>query len=660
MINLVSKSRTFSAFALAICLLLVVNPSDTSAQGARARFRDTVLIIYPEQSIADSTRARVSMLIAQMMPFDRWRRELLPEGISKDSALNALFRYYPRQYPNTSAALRRLIDSANGAGVWRSILVPPIPLRGYARFNFETSWRVYDPLLNSYARFSLDSSTYLKTYTFAIDRIDSAAIAPTPMATEFGGTHTIVRIPVFGSVTGRHLLRVPEGVYARTAGGLARVQLGPNAAQACDIKDATTLLAASPYANELKSAVKLLLKSASDTARVSAAARATPLRILDWNVDAASGGHGSKVVSVAHAVLEELGLPFLTPYVQRFELNPARRRNEVKQILADYTAQLSLQERKQSAAEVAQAPAWIESYNPPTHSLEFDIREVVLRALLWKATQPGVAWYNMSFRIPNASFTLQPPELVRSRESFAVIAAGNEPFAIDPYDALQNVASWQDNLVNVTSFDVQENPVGSTSNGRDNLWVTLIAPGCGFSAGTIVPSDQGTSFASPYVAAAAWAAHLLTGVTSRDMRERLVLASRPKHDLWDKVESAGVFDPALLLSLSKIGTHFLTPSGDVKRIASGKITLTVVDPADSSIESTTKTLLIGARPPRQTLTITACDEGACAWVRPHARQPLNRKMVVKALSAQLILSDGSSVTANDALKFAALVRTLWY
>ena len=168
--------------------------------------------------------------------------------------------------------------------------------------------------------------------------------------------------------------------------------------------------------------------------------------------------------------------------------------------------------------------AWLNS-NPVASSNYIDVPEVLLQALIWKYFDRTTSWVNMSFTISNTSLDVLSPVLMIGSKRYGFLAAGNDALELSPNSVPQGSATLFPNLVNVTYGDVNGIVYGAYSGAEYNTRVTVVAPGCGLSFGTLAAQDYGSSFASPYVASAAWVRFLSEGArySPSSLKQELIL-----------------------------------------------------------------------------------------------------------------------------------------
>jgi hypothetical protein len=581
-----------------------------------------VLLIIDEQHIHDSDRARLAQIISDVAPTSSWVRVAVPRSSSKELFVNRVFRYYGSVYPATTRALIAAIDRANGftpgGADWAggTVLVPPFPVRGYQRYNFgRGEARLYDVQTREYS----DAAKSRQPQNFATLFVDTPTINSQQKVIEGDtaalrdGNVTALSVPVtpalLNLVDTAGADGLPEGVMALTPGGFVQVELFGGDTSSC--RDAEQWETDSPYLPYLRKQIASLSLSELDS--LSRRADRSPLVVVDWDIASLSKGHGSKVVSVVDGFLDFLGLQSLRKKVYGFELNPYGQRAAVKTTVSEYQRFLQHEGQLEEVAKLFDfAQQWLDTATAPPSSRTYVVPEFILRAMLWKALNRDSLWVNLSFSVPNPSFTLQPPALARRKASFGIVAAGNLRTGLDPLATLQNVASYQPNLVNVTAGARTGSVWGTYSDPSQRMVVSLVAPGCGFNHGTISPVDSGSSYASPYVATAAWASHLISGIPMERMRNWLVVASRlAPEEMKVPVESNGLFDPALLLTLPSLRSHLLGLGGDLQLFDSVSLDIRI---GTTDNYTTVHINRAATEKPTNSFSIYPCDASYCAFL----------------------------------------------
>ena len=327
---------------------------------------------------------------------------------------------------------------------------------------------------------------------------------------------------------------------------------------------ASEWVTASPY---YPRALQRVLDRKSD---ILLRASTRPLVLLDFNFD---GGHGAAVLSAARTLLEDFKVPELAELIRRIELNPAADGGTAKvplqTLFNEYLVQYG---RRNGVNDSIAAPGshWIQTSSTGTNGAAATIDSVVLQAAMWKASRLG-SWWNLSWWTRRQGVIYPPVWQSLIGSAFGVVAAGNDGKELGPDMEPQRNSSTFLNWINVT----YGTPGGVVSDGTRTSLVGLarvetIGPGCGHVIPPLTSDNAGSSYASPYVAAAAWLKHLLDDTGVGVMRAHVLRASRFERSAVSVVESAGVFDAARLLS--DVGSHLLTTSG-VEGVTSASATI---------------------------------------------------------------------------------------
>lgn len=301
-------------------------------------------------------------------------------------------------------------------------------------------------------------------------------------------------------------------------------------------------------------------------------ATSVPLVIIDWI--SSSEEHGEKVRSVVDYLLHEFGLSLPITLI---DLNPTHSRRTLSPILSEfekeyYCPKMGIDCGRKEPSEVTDARKWIAG----RHSAEggvANVNQLVLEALLWKYFHQERAWVNMSFSIDSLSLQILQADFLATSHSFGISAANDDRLPESPVGVPQRAASVYTNFVNVTYATREGVLLGGETNPLYSVIVTAAGQGCGFDFEHIRKSDEGTSFASPYVAAVSWIKYLIDGVDETRMRKALVDASSvaaTPNQL--EIESAGIFDPARLL-LKQPTSIVAMSDGSEKTYASIRLTL---------------------------------------------------------------------------------------
>ncbi|MGZ5443331.1 MAG: hypothetical protein ACXW5U_15860 [Thermoanaerobaculia bacterium] len=308
--------------------------------------------------------------------------------------------------------------------------------------------------------------------------------------------------------------------------------------------------------------------AALDVAAIKTISEKQGLVLIDWDFER---GHGKKVKAVADRMLDCLGLPKLQPQV--LDLHPRRNTVKLEQLVRkacknSRTCDPSIENMFSNICERQSEPAqpfvtteetlyldalcWIGTRNPPD-SLEQQIDQYVLRAAFEESLESG-SWINVSFdmRRDEAESIHQTVDRRKDSRSMIFAAAGNKG-AVDASLSPQGLARDRPaRVVNVT-FGKRDGTIEGAVSSMDEVKglseVAVLAPGSGFQHTDFAAGSAGSSFASPWVAAAAWVKRLVDKTGRESIRRELIRASRSvRADIFAKVTSGGFFDPYLLMA----------------------------------------------------------------------------------------------------------------
>jgi hypothetical protein len=574
-----------------------------------------VRLVFAEQALNDPLRARMYDVIATSVDKEAWPTIELTQPTDISAILDEYFDIYTKgsgRAPQTHRVLSGMIAEANPALVdpqspnilaAGEVRLPPVPVRGFSLYaKDEVEARIFDPDDMSYALRAPDGNVVLRTET----------AMPTAADTEVRrGKLTEVVVSLTRLVRAR--LRTyatalrPILALDDTANAMATMRLLDEPAEhACD--SAGQWFAHSPYMGSLQT-----IFTSAEIARLQSAAANVPLTVIDWNVDGDPKGHGSKVRAVVKETLTKFGLGTLDPFVKTFELNPARNRSELKRVLDAYEGFVTQQSGGQDLKTLFEsADAWVRSFVPPDeYAVNQHVPSLVLQAVFWSQFS-RVQVLNFSFTTDSAALAVLDNHFMPAARAFAVLAAGNSGLPASPVLQPQAEAFRWKNVVNVTHGHTDGTIDGDTTNPQYSVIVNLIAPGCGYTTAPITPDENGSSFASPYVAAFAWV-RMLQGVAAGSIKGALVSASAPIPVIGQKVESGGLFDPALFLLHPS--SHMVSADGAYLSLSKLAFTMTYrSDGSDITITNPT------AGEPTYTVTFQTCGDAPrlCATVRRFA------------------------------------------
>lgn len=514
-----------------------------------------IRLVFDEQLMTDPVRAQVYDVIAQSVPESEWPTLQITDPTNIPALLNDYFDIYSNgagAAPRTQRLMTAMVENANAApdeGVLAAgeIKVPPVPVRAYSHYaKDEVTTRRFDPESMSYELRSPSGTVERR-----VDEIAPAAsngIARRGRITEVVVSLTDAvrdRLRRYGTAL-QHVLAIDD-----SQGDIATMQLlSDQPAATCD--SAAKWLPGSPYHSSMQ-----LTLTAAEIAKMKSAAGLVPLTVVDWNVGVPNG-HGAKVRAVVTEALHNLGLAALDAHVSTIELNPVRNRAGLKSMLAGYKKKLSSPSGSDIAKAFETAEKWVDTHVPADpDSLTQRVPSLVLQAIFWDQFRKTQA-INFSFTTDSAALTVLDSNFMIGAKAFGALAAGNSGMPASPALKPQAEAYQWPNVVNVTHGRIDGAIDGDVTNPQHKIVVNLIGPGCGYTTPPLVPEDNGSSFASPYVLTAAWV-RMLQGLPAASLKQALITASPPVVSVGQRVESGGLFDPALFLLHP--GSHLVTPGG---------------------------------------------------------------------------------------------------
>lgn len=619
-----SRARVSAFVASAVAIMFTTIAGSTrglqeagTQAGAAPAPRKVRLIIdeqYRGPGRVDRARAQVWTLSAASVPVDEWPTLNIAQPLHVHTLLNRYYDLYASGPGASPLALRAMADAiieANGAlisdtGVigTGTLKMPPVPIRGRTRYGFEeVQARTFDPQTLAYTAMMKSGDAVM---------VAAGSDAPPPVSGNADLREGRLTEVVLGMTA--EVYRTLRGLTPGTAPLIALDDGGPAPAvatmtlldaqpAACD--SAAAWLPSSPYHPAIKS-----LFSAADVDKLKQRAAIVPLTIIDWNF---ATGHGAKVRAVVSQALRDLGLAALDDarFIRTFELNPVRNGDALREALAGYQAFLGANSGDLVKAFDG-ARDWIRKHKPvDENALEQHVHSLVLQAVFWKHFTHQQA-LNFSFTTDSAALTVADPKFMPRAAAFGAFAAGNRGLPASILLKPQAEAIHYRTVVNVTHGHLNGVIDGDRTNPAENVIVNLIAPGCGYSVSPITAADNGSSFASPYVATAAWI-RMLQGSTVESLKRLLHAASVPLAAVGTSVESGGLFDPALLF----LGPddHLITSAGELVLPTMLAVTLTYET-------SEGKTISLQNKPAASaSISLHACADaatggaGVCAVVR---------------------------------------------
>jgi len=549
-----------------------------------------------------------------------WPEVKITSATDARTLVDRYFDYYPDAFPKTTDFLVRQIKKVNGEKLLQGntmIKIPPVPVKPRENWDLPaTNIRTFSPDTSQYeAKQSIDS----------LNIPDGPRRRPLTAVNLSGSRSRGTTAVVFNSLSEFRQAFTPD--VRKKLGRSLYVWVGPADDQGTstfpllpvDLYDepvpctiTTPPLTASGY-HETWNARRATL---SDT-ELTALAKADPLVLVDWDFD---GGHGRKVYEVVELALRHFGVwDAVGGHVEKFELNPRVSEVKLRNALTAYRATVPEAVRP----ELDISDDWIKTYKPLTGNRQ-NIDQGILQAVTWEHFSHRQTWVNMSFSIRAKNVDYDAALINSSAYSF--VAAGNKLDRLPPYYFPQNMAQdYVGRAINITYGD-RDGIVRGTfaSIGNDyKTSVGLVAQGSNFKGCLITPSEKGSSFASPWVAAAAWLKHLIDKVPSVEMRSVLIGASTPLPSLSQPVDSGGYFDPDLLLAFpGKFPPpHAVHADGSIERITGGTFTYRAVA---KDGEVFTNPEIDWSQASKYAVTLAKCPETpetVCLWARKNPDGP---------------------------------------
>src|SRR6185436_10859420 len=365
-----------------------------------------IFLVYDEQQIGDSDRALLLDALCDVLPRRDWRRVTVPAATSVAAVVDDYYDYWDNPakeenpYPLSTAAIAYHIRRANKDAIpaddWipagTELRIPPLPVRAQWRNEENVLIRLYDPASQSYEKIqSLD------------DRIPKAQ-HPTNALADKNHPFRVARLTVFeipdwpkfveklADEEKVNPLDLPNhAVLVKGEQKLVDIELF-----ACD--------APPPVSDPPPFTKEEVERFRAELPQRLAQKPPFPLWVIDWNIGV-ENGHGTKVLSVVHDVLDNLGLCALKNYVRTFDLNPRRNQKGLQALFTEYRRSYEREanfDRKTGPIAFAAAEEWI---NQPTFTIDeadpqtVPINEYVLQAVLWRFMYGTPKWVNMSFTL---------------------------------------------------------------------------------------------------------------------------------------------------------------------------------------------------------------------------------------------------------------------
>lgn len=563
---------------LMIMLLVALGAGAQSTQ-PRAKVR----VYINEHKLSDSERAKWYALIMSSQSEKDWPQIRVGGSQTLITLVDNYFDLFSNKSKDANPkSARLLIDAIQQANHLDSQFVadgavlklPPVPVRANSRYAKKSVWfRSYDAKTQTYTLAGIDGTPIKKSSNRTVGDAKDLQVWRTGRISS-----TRVEIPVDellkARATGTSVF--PKNAIITTEDGFDVISLFQSPGD-CD--RAANWLDASPY----KASLAIALRDVNKDSMLSKA-RTIPLVVIDW--DLTPGGHGGKVLSVANFVLSQLGFHDFSSEVKSFELNPASSQSAKEALRGALDAYKQYYSANGNWGDLdldavfKKARKWIDDFAPPAQPQASQrIPSLLMQAVLYKHFAAEASFVNLSFSIESSALDSMDPHFMLTSRSFGVFAAGNNHQELSSVMMPQAWASGYPNLINVTFGRADGTVLGDYSDLTHKMFVSLIAPGCGYADF----SDHGSSFASPYVATSLWVKYLIrTQPSLSDLKRLSILTSRPTPPLATEIESGGVFDPALLLS--NPGAHLLDSSGSVTFLTSVDVNISIIQEDGNTLD----------------------------------------------------------------------------
>ena len=649
------------------CLLLLPTGAEgqkssppNASQGSVSM--DKVRLYIPEQSTPDRYRAVLYRATAKAVPVEKWPTVTVDQETTIPQLVSHYFQIYsgstPNAYganPRTSEELDKLIRDANGlssdvVNPTAVLKLPPVPVRGFTKYAEGVWMREFDPELQQYS-LMVDAGGRQSSKT--------QAVAPaTELRAWRAGKITAIVVQMDATIKAE-IGKLVGYAIPTSDDGFDVLHLLDDGSSDCH--EGTSWLSSSPYFPILQSKIASL-----DKAALVAAGAQQHLVIIDWDFQSPNS-HGNKVLSVVKQVLTQLQLGSLIPDIETVDLHPKAGEAALRSTLNAYEQSFAAtpEWHGQDLSRVFEdAFKWLGREPDSSDSQQQKVPSLALQAVFWKYFSKRHV-VNVSFTIESTAFGVANPRFMTGTKSFGVLAAGNSGLELSTVDLPQAEASSWPSLLNVTHGKQDGTILGDYTNDRyPGRIVNLIAPGCGYQFGAIAPADVGSSFASPYVAVAAWLlsltdASLPVDSTPRanEIKRRLVLAAIAAPPNADRVQSGGVFDFARLFGQS--ATHYLDTQGHIVPLSSGSLTVHYRSAGTDS----TNTFSITSAMDGKSLVLFDCENGQVClsyrqWRKGSTGPDPAIEAPVSSLEFSAVTAGGEQLSCSSPSEFRQKVKQI--
>ncbi|MEL6949084.1 MAG: S8/S53 family peptidase [Pseudomonadota bacterium] len=564
-----------------------------------------VTLLYDDKELSDEEKARLARLLVELVPDRKWTKVPVPSDAESLSKWVAERYNLDDERGELVSVLNQAIVSVNDIGDWsqiggRDLKVPPYPPDTEDCFSgawfacilngFSARDRVFDDGLQNYA-------TVTETTLLDSDAQEEPKRSAGEVAKGIGQTRiALARMASIQPWLNLGQL-IPRQALIATKDQMVGVRLLAS--------DADYDVWQSAY-----SATGIRALSTHSQAELVERAKSRPMFVLDVGFES---GHGSKVYSAIEMTLDKLGVAFLSSAkeqadrpIRLIDLWPRTRDDTktLKRFVSNYAVYLT--GIGASATEVGKlktgAEKWIDETvadQGETLPKNYKVHEFVLFAVFHHIVAvansdnvDGVI-VSVSMEFSSTAYKLFLERELYEEASdgqvliFAAAGEGRSWSKLSPFAVPQNLAFFLDSVINVAGLACNGKSGSAMSSDRAPP-VHIVARGCGYSHGTLKPSDYGSSFATPVVATSTWLRSIIAGKRNRvgiDV-EQVIEATRPVpyHFPTHSQLSRGIFDP--FSSIRELPSHVVV-DGTVRRVTACNISLAFFGQAGPTLLSMT-------------------------------------------------------------------------
>jgi len=546
------KTPRLAATAFAARILIatgLITPCAAPAQGPAGGPRGQSLLVDPS-ALSDRSRAAfVTGVVAAFPDTAQWFQVKMPANSNLSLLVNATYRFNGHQQLTVDALIHAIVDAnglrgANSVPAGRLLRVPRLPVRPAASEAVSGRRQVTFP--NGGKLISLMSRTGgEKALTVQAD----AAIQATAPIWDFRDltadqTRRIMAGLPFDDPTTRQAIAADPGTQ------MVSVYIPEY-----DLPAARERPSRSPS----WSAVSASVPFAPYAAPIGPAPNVPPLSVLDFFTQSnATASHGERVVSVIRQVLQAAGDSALASHIECVEMDYFANRSQAVAEIEKYIQPFS-PDLKGSFSQTLDSLRTIA--RPTQDHVPALFLQAVLGNRLSAASPPAVI--TISLEIPG-QFVFTVPAYMQPESRTILVAASDGSTLIRSPDAISEepqrsvetlrnddpVALVSALLDSATQFGMLD------SNTTAMPLVTTVDAGKGWGtpgSTPIVPTDSGTSFAAPAIAAKLWLAMLHTTASALSVRDRMLASAEPNVHWINDYASAGI--PRLDIMLAASGAY---------------------------------------------------------------------------------------------------------